>query len=245
MKRKSDNRGVGAFNGYSARRLLSGIVSARVLVLGALVTALAVSVALALADGTADVRAQDAVMLHEATITVGTYPDYDIFDGYSNVPGGVGGYDELVFGAIDQPSFEYEGTQYEVLALHLNNHFDVMYLMIDPLFQPITTQRPTLTIDGEIYHGQATFLAMDTYIWEDAPLDWDVGDPVQFTLELATVTDADTDPHQTGNPDAAQAVNALAGTDDDGGFPRWAGWLAGVGAAVVASIGYAGYRFLR
>ena len=104
---------------------------------------------------------------------------------------------------------------------------------------------PTLTIGGEIYHGQATFLALDTYIWQDAPLDWNVGDTVQFTLELATVTDADTDPNQTGNPDAARAVNALTGTDDDGGFPRWAGWLAGVGAAVVASIGYAGYRFLR
>ena len=57
---------------------------------------------------------------------------------------------------------------------------------------------------------------MDTYIWQDAPLDWDVGDTVQLTLELATVTDADTDPNQTGNPDAAQAVNALAGTDEGG-----------------------------
>jgi hypothetical protein len=245
MTTTSDNGNARIFKTRSLCRRLTDSMGWRVLVLGVLVTALAARVGLALSPGTAEVRAQDAVMLHETTITVGTYPEYDVFDGYSNVPGGVGGYDELVFGAIDQPSFEYEGTQYEVLALYLHNHFDVMYLMIDPLFQPIKTQRPTLTIAGETYQGQATSLALGTYIWQDAPLDWDVGDTVQLTLELATVKDADTDPNLTGNPDAAQAVNALAGTDEGGGTSRWVGWLAGIGAVVVASVGYGAYRLLR
>jgi hypothetical protein len=40
-------------------------------------------------------------------------------------------------------------------------------------------------------------------------------------------------------------VNALAGTDEGGGTPRWVGWLAGIGAVVVASVGYGAYRLLR
>ena len=142
MEPVSGNRVTDAINSGVAGLVRFPLMGRRLLVLGALVAALAVSAGLLTLDRAGDVVAQDSVMLYEATITVGTYPEYDVFDGYSNVPGGVGVYDELVFGAIDQPSFEHEGTQYKVLGLYLNNHFDVMYLMIDPLFQLIATQRP-------------------------------------------------------------------------------------------------------
>ena len=181
------------------------------------------------------------------------YPESKYFSGYANVPNGIGGQPNTVYGSIDDADFEHEGTQYKVQALFRHHAFPVLYLKVDPHYEPTSTKRPTLMIQGETYHGQDTFLGVDLYVWTDVELDWDVGHTVPFPLFLATVFDAHGEPQSSANSDAARAVNALSDSDggvaveeeEVGGFPGWAGWLAGVGAAVVASIGYAGYRFLR
>ncbi len=79
MRTESDNRKAGALKVRFARRHLSRIVGGRVLVLGALVTALAVSFGLALAVSAEEVRAQDAVNVYGATISVAEDPDSKYF----------------------------------------------------------------------------------------------------------------------------------------------------------------------
>jgi hypothetical protein len=256
MQRKSDNRGVGAFNGYSARRLLSGIVSARVLVLGALVTALAVSVGLALSHGTAEVRAQDAVMLHDATITVERSPNSGHVCGYSNFRGKIDGRIEVesIFGSIDVANFEHGGTQYKIQSLLINTHQDGLILQIDPLFDDPSDVRPSVTIGDETYPGQYSVQRKEHYIWLGVDLDWQVDDSIPFTLSLLLEESTETDPQSSADVEMAEMIGGTTGSDggeeiedegDGNGFPGCAGWLAGVGVVVVASIGYAGYRFLR
>lgn len=74
MKQESDSREAHPFRAHFPIRFLSRIAGGPVLVLGTLITALAVSVGLALSVGAGEVRAQEAVTLHETTITVAAGP---------------------------------------------------------------------------------------------------------------------------------------------------------------------------
>ena len=171
-----------ALKAHFIRGLLTGIAGGRTLVLGALVALLAVTVGLALTGPAKEVRAQDAVTVHEAAITVQVDPTSKYFHGYSNYVGPLYGKEsvESIYGSITEATFEYEGTEYEIQRLFYNWALDTLYIKIDPLFEASSNIRPTLTFGDQTYHAQDTFLSLGYYIWwEDiAPLDWEVGDSV-------------------------------------------------------------------
>ncbi len=243
-----------ALKAHFTRGLLAGIAGGRTLVLGALVALLAVTVGLALTDPAKEVRAQDAAKVHETAITVKVDPTSKYFHGHSNYPYVVDERDgtESIYGSISNANFEYDGTQYEIQGLFYNWALDVLYFRTHPPLPEASNIRPTLTFGDQTYHGQDTFLSLGYYIWwEDiAPLDWEVGDSVPFSLSTTTVTPSDTKTQQSAGDDLQRALDTLAGFDEapdqeGGGGSGWVGWAAGAGAVVVASVGYAAYRVLR
>ena len=107
-------------------------------------------------DRVEHVSAQDAVIVHEATITVGHSPDFENIYGYSDFSGTIEGKFELEseIGSIDNANFKYSGIEYEIQRIFLNKRFDSLILKTDPLFNVSTQGRPSVTIGDETYSGE-------------------------------------------------------------------------------------------
>ena len=198
--------------------------------------------------------AQSGMPVHEATITLAQDPDSKYFYGFSDYVGPLHGFEEVesIYGSITDPTFEHEGTGYEIQRLFYNWALNVLYIKIDPLFEGSSNIRPTLTLGDQTYDGEDTFLGIQHYIWwEDiVPLEWEIGDSVPLTLALSTVSSPDT--QSSSDPDLVSALNSLTGREggegfeeEGGGLSGWMGWVGAVAAVVVASIGYTAYRVLR
>ena len=198
--------------------------------------------------------AQSGMPVHEATITLAQDPDSKYFYGFSDYVGPLHGLEEVesIYGSITDPTFEHEGTGYEIQRLFYNWALNVLYIKIDPLFEGSSNIRPTLTLGDQTYDGEDTFLGIQHYIWwEDiVPLEWEIGDSVPLTLALSTVSSSDT--QSSSDPDLVSALNSLTGREggegseeEGGGLSGWMGWVGAVAAVVVASIGYTAYRVLR
>ena len=249
MRRGINIQKTAAFTGNVRSRFRSRIAGGRVLLLGVFLTVLALSAGLVLSDSVEHVSAQDAVMVHEATITVGHSPDFENIYGYSDFSGTIEGKFELEseIGSIDNANFKYSGTEYEIQRIFLNRRFDSLILKTDPLFNVSTQGRPSVTIGDETYSGEDSWLALEHYSWLDVGLEWQDGNSIPFTLSLTTVSSSDTDAQANADGVPANIIASLteSGEERGGGFSGLMAWLAGAGAVALASIGYVAYRVLR
>ena len=256
MKGEFVNRNADSFKAYFAGRFLSQFGSGRVLLLGALVLALAVSVGLALAGPAGEVRAQDTVTIHKAKITVAQPPNSENIIGYSNYSGTIQGQFELdeKFGSIDNDTFKFAGNTYKIQRIFLNKRFDALVIKIDPLLNDSTQDRPTVIIGDETYSVEDSLLELEHYSWMYVELDWQDGDTVTFTLSITPGVTTDVGTQSSAGVDFASmlgvAVQAPAGgeaaaEEGVGGLSGWMAWVGAVAAVVVASIGYTAYRVLR
>ena len=118
------------------------------------------SVGLALAYGAEEVRAQDAVTVHEATITVEVHPGSKYFHGFSSYDDGLyrernkeGEMETIasIYGSITDATFEHEGTEYEIQRVTYNWALDTLYLKTAPLLDESSNIRPSLTFGNETY----------------------------------------------------------------------------------------------
>ena len=250
------NRNADSFKAYFAGRFLSQIGSGRVLLLGALLMALTVSVGLVLAGPAGEVRAQETVTLHEAKITVAQPPNSENIIGYSNYSGTIKGQFELdeKFGSIDNDTFNFAGNTYKIQRIFLNKRFDALVIKIDPLLNDSTQDRPTVIIGDETYSVEDSLLELEHYSWMYVELDWQDGDTVTFTLSITPEATTDVGTQSSANVDfasmlgvakQASASGEAAAEEGGGSLSGWMGWVGAVAAVVVASIGYTAYRVLR
>ena len=256
MKGEYVSRNADSFKACIEGRSRRQIGSGRVLLLGALVLALAVSVGLALAGPTKEVRAQETVTLHQGEITFSQSDISDDIVGYSDFTGTVEKdfSVESVFGSIDADSFKYLGTTYKIQRIFLNKRFDALVIKIDPLLNDSTQDRPNVIIGDETYSVEDSMLELEHYSWLYVELDWQEGDTVGFTFSITPGVTTDVGTQSSAGVDFATmfgvAVQAPAGGEaaageGGGGLSGWMAWVGAVAAVVVASIGYTAYRVLR